>query len=209
MTLLEMLEFVREHHPEMGDTMFLKKYNQVEDDFLRRTRVLSTVDSSQATDGSSETHTLIADCLVIENVFLSDGTNTYEVFHAYPQPYMGQTGKNTGNYLWWRTDDLFYIAKDSSTLVVAPTGYTIYVHYRQGATALTAMTGTGSTPLVPAQYHHGLVSAIIAGGYEKPGKLELNIAKYFRAGYEKAVIEAKKEARSDKRSGGQIVYREF
>lgn len=123
-----------------------------------------------------------------------------------PIPYFGQAGTGSGNYIYWTADELFYLAKDSSTIVVVESGYDVHIHYKKGNTALDEMT---DTPLVPVRYHRGIVDAIIATGYEVPENLNLNLAKYFRSGYEKAVREAKIESRRNKRVGGTVQSHEL
>tara|TARA_Y100001973_G_scaffold56200_1_gene83040 strand:- start:1125 stop:1523 length:399 start_codon:yes stop_codon:yes gene_type:complete len=82
-------------------------------------------------------------------------------------------------------------------------GKTLRVHYTAKASPLT--TTLTESPEIPSQFHEALAFKVISDLYKLPGEtLNLELASYYDAQYEMALREAKKYARRQHVSGGQI-----
>jgi hypothetical protein len=62
---------------------------------------------------------------------------------------------------------------------------------------------------IPLQFHEALAYKTIAMGYQDPRNLNIELAQYFNNEYDKVCKRAKKYARSNFQSTGQIVPQEF
>ena len=62
---------------------------------------------------------------------------------------------------------------------------------------------------IPAQFHEALAYKAIALGYQEPRNMKIELAQYFNNEYEIMVKRAKKFARSNYLTSGQIVPQEF
>jgi hypothetical protein len=62
---------------------------------------------------------------------------------------------------------------------------------------------------IPSQFHEALAFKVIAMGYKDPRNMKIELAQYFDAEYDKVCKQAKKYARSNFQSTGQIVPQEF
>ena len=85
-------------------------------------------------------------------------------------------------------------------------------HFNTGSNIRdTDFTSTSAGPLghIPTQFHEALVFKVIAMGYKTPPAMDVNIAQYFDAEYERVVREAKKFARSNYIQTGMISPQDF
>ena len=62
---------------------------------------------------------------------------------------------------------------------------------------------------IPVQFHEALAYKAIAIGYQDPRNMKIELAQYFDNEYDKICKRAKKYARSNFQSTGQIVPQEF
>ena len=70
-----------------------------------------------------------------------------------------------------------------------------------------AMTGTYSN--IPSRFHEHLVNKVIAMGYKDPRNMQLDVAQYFDAEYEKGVKKAKAFARTNYQLSGRVKPQDF
>jgi hypothetical protein len=62
---------------------------------------------------------------------------------------------------------------------------------------------------IPTQFHEALAFKVIAMGYKDPRNMKIELAQYFDNEYDKVCKQAKKYARSNFQSTGQIVPQEY
>ena len=75
----------------------------------------------------------------------------------------------------------------------------------------SSLTDTSAGPLeeIPLQFHEALAYKAIAIGYQDPRNMKIELAQYFDNEYNKICKSAKKYARSNFQTSGQIVPQEF
>ena len=76
---------------------------------------------------------------------------------------------------------------------------------------ISSYTNPTAGPLedIPVQFHEALAFKAIAIGYQDPRNMKIELAQYFDNEYDKICKRAKKYARSNFQSTGQIVPQEF
>lgn len=131
------------------------------------------------------------------------------------------TTSNRDTYFWYIEGERIAIVEKKTTYAIdentdpkwqSPTstsaGKKILVSYSAKPTAFT--TDIKKSSEIPSQFHEALAYKVISELYKIPGeKFNLQLAQYFDQQYLLAVREAKKYARTQHTSGGQIVPHEY
>ena len=71
MTLMEMIELVKQHHPHLGETEILKLLNRAKDNFCARTEILKNTFTS-TTVANQRYYKLDNRVLKVQSVWLND-----------------------------------------------------------------------------------------------------------------------------------------
>ena len=71
MTVKEMIELVRQHHPHMGETEILKLINRAKDDFCAKTEIVKTT-YTDTTVANQRYYTLDSKILKIQSIWLDE-----------------------------------------------------------------------------------------------------------------------------------------
>ena len=108
------------------------------------------------------------------------------------------------------TSSLVSISEAKSCLIKAislPSHFPI--GYDEGIIESYTDNSWGPLEDIPTQFHEALAFKAIAMGYKDPRNMKIELAQYFDAEYDKVCKQAKKYARSNFQSTGQIVPQEF
>jgi hypothetical protein len=108
------------------------------------------------------------------------------------------------------TSNLVSISEAKSCLIKA---ISLPIHFPIGYDddIVESYTDNAYGPLedIPSQFHEALAFKVIAMGYKDPRNMKIELAQYFDGEYERIVKSAKKYARSNFQSTGQIVPQEY
>ena len=99
---------------------------------------------------------------------------------------------------------------DYSSVSVAAKTIRVYGIFKPDAlnSTLTADDDPALTE-IPVQFHEVIVTRAIASGYKDPRNMQIDMATYFDAEYDKGLREAKKFSKSRYRRGGFIKAYDF
>ena len=121
----------------------------------------------------------------------------------------------------WYIDKLLKIGiVEKATNAVTRDGYTshwqsiseakdlrIYAISRDADLSVDAMTATWSQ--IPEQFHDIIINKVISMGYKEPRNMQIDVAQYFDAEYEKGVKKAKAFARTNYQLSGRVKPQDF
>ena len=224
MTQLELIELVKQHHPDMGNTEIRARLNRAQNDFCARTELIKK-SYIQLTTAGQRYYSLDTDILKILKVQLDDVYIPRLIGDTLIDDdefdgAAGRTDANTGStdWYWYISNDRIGIVekidggitvdnKTSYYQSISTTGKEIRLYtISQGTDFGTTLTQQSD---LPVQFRDGLASRVIAEGYLRKESLSPDVYGVFNAKYETMVKEGKKFARSNYQRSGMIAPQDF
>jgi hypothetical protein len=201
MTLKEIFELAQQHNSEIGLTEVTRLANRWLRDFAYRTRILYGQDTSITTTASTDSYAIPSTMFIIEKVRVDD-----EFIPPVVGDYViGEAGSNRGWTMWQTDGDTIRFVKDSSTLSYLDADLDVVLYGYKYDTALVAATLTTSAPTFPEQFHEAISFGVLSSMYMTPPLLNPDMARVYRAEYERVVREGKRYARSHRHKAGTAI----
>lgn len=200
-TVTYLYDKVRQHHPDISEKEFFRYLNLAVADMVDAcggehiTKVITA-------DGSAIAFDLAGTESRVQSVYC-EGTEVYVKRTTTPL-HEGMAGNGSEDYLWWivaneGTYGKIYIVQDNTTISAIASGVEFTLVSGNEADELSSVTDK-IPQVIPQHCQDGLAMYIIATGYDTPPGMDLQLASYFRGGFNKKRREAQKIARSGKRT---------
>ena len=204
MTTQQMVELIKQHHPQMSETMIVSLLNRAKDNLCETTNILRDKDESITTTASTIEYSLPTGTLNVFEVYV-DGDVAYRMID---RPEIGESdGLITDRYYWLVEHDNIYVFAGGGTTAYIPAGKTISI-YRSYLDADITADGEAHDLEIPGRFHEALVDWAVGRGYKMP-PVDRENAIFFDKNYERTLKEAKKYARSHRRTTGTIAQYDY
>ena len=218
MKQLELLELVKQHHPEMGYTEIRKSLNRAQDDYCARTELLKKT-FTQNTVAGQRYYKLDDNIIKILRVQVND----VEIPRLIGSPIIdddefdSETGitsaSSSSNERYWYIDSgrivivekiLNAVTRDDKTSDYQSISEVKEMRLFTVAQGLDLGTDLEQELDLPSQFHESLVHKVVSDGYLLPPNISLDAHKIFYTKYMESVKEGRKYARSNYNQTGFI-----
>ena len=204
LTTQQMIELVKQHHPQMSETMIVSLLNRAKDNLCETTDILRDKDESVTTTASTIEYSLPTGTLNIYEVYV-DGDGAYRMID---RPEIGESdGLVAGRYYWRTERGYIYLFAGGDTTTYISAGKTVSI-YRSYLDADITADGSSHALEMPARFREALVDWAVGRGYKMP-PVDRENAIFFDKNYERTLKEAKKYARSHRRTTGTIAQYDY
>ena len=203
MTTQQMVELIRQHHPDIGETEAIMLLNRAKDQLCERVDLLRDKDTSLTTTASTTEYTIPTGTLKVYEVYVGSD----QAYRISGRPIIGEMEDlRSETYYYWVERDKIYIVEGGSSTAYTAASLTITI-YRSYLDADITTDGVAHTMDMPSRFHEALVDWAIGRGYKRPPMDDerRKNAIFFDKNFEMTLKRAKKYIRSDMQDGGFVV----
>ena len=195
MTLQQLFESLVQHDPTLSFTEATLMLNNTLRNFVNRSRLLESFDTSITTTASTDGYTIPSGMFMVRHVKVGDD-DAIRLIGNYT---IGDNAGNHQKYFWQVEDGNIRITYDDGNFSYPDASLSVTV---VGYIYDTAMSSISDSPSIPGEYHEALLYDVLSKLYMRPHIKDINTSAVYAGEYKKQLSDAKRYARSRKHTLG-------